>query len=307
MELYQLRSFVAVAEENSITHAAKRLYTTPPSVSAHIKALEEEFGVVLFERTAKGMTLTPRGSVLLDKAQRVLQATRELVNHAARMQDVVMGPLALGVNAPPAFLRIPSVLNRLQAEAPGIELELTASSTGDILPALQSQKLDAGFVFGPVADNEPVETYFLDTVSLAVAAPAAWRDRITETSWAELAQLPWIDSGPDCPFQAVIDDLFDERGLTYECAAATSDEATRCDLVAAGAGLSLVLRGEVASNAPNQRTPAASDSEAIALVDLASADSEPITTPLSIAHHETRSGDPLIEALVDTIVATWSS
>lgn len=307
MELYKLRSFVAVAEENSITRAAERLYTTPPSVSAHIKALEEELGVVLFERTAKGMTLTPRGGVLLDKAQRVLQATRDLVNHATEMQDVLMGTLALGVNATPAFLRIPSVLNRLQSEAPGIELELTASSTGHILPALQSQTLDAGFVFGPVADNGPVMTYFLDTVTLAVAAPARWQGRTTGASWSELAELPWIDSGPDCPFQAVIDDLFDERGLEYKRAAATSDEATRRDLVAAGTGLSLVLRGEVAPDAPNQRTPATNDSEAIALVDLASTDSEPITAPLSIAHHETRSRDPLIEALVDAIVATWSS
>ncbi len=57
MELHHLRTFVAVAEESSVTQAALRLYMTPPTVSGHVKALEDELGVALFERTARGMTL----------------------------------------------------------------------------------------------------------------------------------------------------------------------------------------------------------------------------------------------------------
>ncbi len=67
MELYQLRTFVIVAEEENLTRAAKRLYMTPPSVSAHIKTLEEELNVQLFERTPKGMEITEQGKLLKAK------------------------------------------------------------------------------------------------------------------------------------------------------------------------------------------------------------------------------------------------
>ena len=311
MELYQLRSFAVVAQENSVTHAAERLYTTPPSVSAHIKALEDELGVLLFERTAKGMKLTPRGEVLLAKAQRVLEAERELVDHAAEMQDCLMGALAVGINATPAFLRIPDVLKRLRSESPGIELELTTSSTGQILPALHSQAFDAGFVFGPVAEEQSLTAHVLDTVPLVVAAPATWRDRVAGADWAALAQLPWIDSGPDCPFQRVVDDLFDDRGLDYHRAAVTSDEATRRELVAAGAGLSLVLQGEAAPGAARQGPPPANGASGIVLVDGIAGErdraSKSLTCPLSIAHHEARAGDPLMQTFVGAVVGAWSS
>ena len=66
MELYQLRSFAAVAEENHLTRAAERLHLSQPAVSGHIKALEGELGVRLFERASTGMELTAAGKELLE-------------------------------------------------------------------------------------------------------------------------------------------------------------------------------------------------------------------------------------------------
>ena len=268
---------------------------------------EEEFGISLFERTAKGMVLTPRGERFLIKAQRVLHATRDLLNHASALQDYLMGTLTVGVNAAPDFLRIPGVLNCLQSEAPGIDIDLTTSSAGHILQALQSKSLSAGFVFGPIPTDPSITTHFLDMVSLTVAALAMWENRVTEVDWPELAQLPWIDAGPDCPFQALIDDLFCKRGLDYQRVTATSDEATRQDLIAAGVGLSLVIPDVITPDVSEENQHATSDSARIALVDVAPHDSKPITTPLSIAHHEAHADDPLLNTLVDAIVATWSS
>ena len=74
MELYHLKTFVTVAEEGHLTRAAERLFTSQPAISAHIKALEEELGVTLFERTPKGMQLSPAGAQLLAQAQRTLAA-----------------------------------------------------------------------------------------------------------------------------------------------------------------------------------------------------------------------------------------
>ena len=77
MELYQLKTFVVVAEEGHLTRASERLHASQPTVSAHIKALEEELETKLFSRTPKGMRLTEAGERLKGKAGAVLQRTEE--------------------------------------------------------------------------------------------------------------------------------------------------------------------------------------------------------------------------------------
>lgn len=64
MELYQLKTFVAIAKEGSLTRAAERVFTSAPAVSAQLKALEDELGVKLFERTPRGMVPTQAGRSL---------------------------------------------------------------------------------------------------------------------------------------------------------------------------------------------------------------------------------------------------
>src|SRR5690349_4285723 len=66
MELYQLRSFAAIAETGQLTRAAEKLHVSQPALSAQLKALEEELEFALFERTSSGMTLTPAGKRLLE-------------------------------------------------------------------------------------------------------------------------------------------------------------------------------------------------------------------------------------------------
>ena len=83
MELYQLRTFAAVAQAGHLTRAAEKLFISQPAVSAHIKALEEELGVVLFTRGARGMSLTGQGQALLAHAEAVLAQAGEL-ERAAR-------------------------------------------------------------------------------------------------------------------------------------------------------------------------------------------------------------------------------
>src|SRR5262249_60738923 len=78
MELYQLRSFAAVAELGHLTRAAEKLHISQPAVSAQIKALEDELGVTLFERVSSGMQLTSAGRNLLPAAEQVLGAANAL-------------------------------------------------------------------------------------------------------------------------------------------------------------------------------------------------------------------------------------
>jgi DNA-binding transcriptional LysR family regulator len=82
MEIYQLRTFVTVAQQGHLTQAAELLHLSQPAVTAQIKAIEEEVGMSLFERTAGGVVLTLAGQELLPRAQDILVSARRLLDHA---------------------------------------------------------------------------------------------------------------------------------------------------------------------------------------------------------------------------------
>src|SRR5450755_4747944 len=109
MELNHLQSFIAVAKLGHLTRAAETLHLSQPALSGQIKALEENLGVTLFERSSSGMALTTSGRRLLEDAQRVIEAVEQL-KHAAQLLRGLTGTLKLGTVLEPATLRLGEML-----------------------------------------------------------------------------------------------------------------------------------------------------------------------------------------------------
>jgi len=148
MELYQLRTFVTVAETGNLTQASERLFTSQPAVSAHIKALEEELDIQLFKRTSKGMCLTTDGDALRDKAQLVLNASNDLKLKARTLQGVLTGQAKLGLNADAEYLRLAKWHNSLMAQYPQLRTQLTQGSSVELLQKVVKGRLDITFFSG---------------------------------------------------------------------------------------------------------------------------------------------------------------
>src|SRR6516225_6371901 len=121
MELSDLLTFAAVARCGGITRAIGELNTVQSNVTNRIRALETEIGFALFERHARGMTLTDAGRRLLPYAERLNALSREALV-AARDDGVPKGPLAIGSMETTAAVRLPPLLAQFHRRFPGVQL-----------------------------------------------------------------------------------------------------------------------------------------------------------------------------------------
>lgn len=239
MELYQLRAFAAVADSGQLTRAADRLHLSQPAVSAQIKALEEDLGQRLFDRTPSGMELTLVGRELLELAQKVIAAADVLKARASSLSDQVVGKLSLGTLSDPQFIRVGELLGLAVERYPHLDLELHNFYSKSALESVMDGGLDASFYFGELPETG-VTGLRLTEMVYRVVAPAAWAGRFKDGNWNEIAALPWILAPEKSSHQALTRGLFAEHHVQPVRWVEADNEGVIANLVQSGVGVSLV-------------------------------------------------------------------
>ena len=153
-----LRAFNAVATHGSYTRAAEVLHVSQPTLSAHVKELEERYSVKLFERRGRGVDLTEFGRSVLDITQRLFRLEMEAEELLISARELVTGQLRVGADSP--YHIIPS-LAVFQARYPGIHLSISFGNSDQLLKSLLSSKCDVA-----VLPNIPREDARLSAVPL---------------------------------------------------------------------------------------------------------------------------------------------
>jgi DNA-binding transcriptional LysR family regulator len=143
MELRHLRYFVAIAEEQSFTRAAERLWIAQPGLSSQMRRLEAELGVQLLERHPRGISLTPAGELFLERARIALAATDMAAATGRDLEAGVVGSVRLGVAGEPAWPQTSEFLRRFSRERPGVELSIVEGYGGALWRDLRDGRLDA--------------------------------------------------------------------------------------------------------------------------------------------------------------------
>lgn len=128
------RAFLVTAEEGSLSAAARALGMAQPTLGRQVSALEEELGVVLFERVGRGLTLTPSGEQLLEYVRKMGEAANEMSLKSFGQSKVIEGKVRLAVSEVFAAFTLPSILAKLRKSHPGIEIDvITSSEASDLL------------------------------------------------------------------------------------------------------------------------------------------------------------------------------
>ena len=146
MELRHLRYFIAVAEELHFGRAAARLHIAQPPLSQQIRALEEELGVRLLERTSRSVALTPAGSAYLAEARAVLSRVDEAGRQARRIHLGQAGELCVGYMNPVMDAVLCRALASYRAQRPEVALRLRELPTPQQLLELRAGRLDVAFI-----------------------------------------------------------------------------------------------------------------------------------------------------------------
>lgn len=181
-EFFQLRCFVAVAEELSFRRAAERLNMTQPPLSRQIKLLEHATGLLLFERSNRQVRLTPAGESFYDSASELLQRAEHALLKARQADRGETGSIALGFVPSAALEFIPRIVTRVAQVLPDVTLNPTEMMSYEIVEAQRSGRLDLGLtrmerVRPEIARTRVVSEPFV--LALPAADPLAGRPEVT--------------------------------------------------------------------------------------------------------------------------------
>lgn len=245
MTLEQLRIFVAVAEHEHVTQAARHLNLTQSATSAAIAALESRYAVKLFDRIGRGIALTEAGRLFLVEAKAVLARSLAAETILADLAGLKRGALSLAASQTVGNYWLPSVMHRFQSAYPGIALALTLGNTQTVAAEVREGTADIGFIEGDIDDPMLVAHAVAQDRLVLIAAPTHPWAKTPPGNAKEFANAKWICREPGSGTRSVLETALPALGMGRDdlriALELPSNEAV-CAAVEAGAGVTIISR-----------------------------------------------------------------
>ncbi|MDP3478247.1 MAG: LysR family transcriptional regulator [Desulfoprunum sp.] len=291
VELYQLKSFLEIIETQNLTRAANNMHISQSALSSQIRLLEDELGLKLFARTARGMVLTEYGRILHSYAGEVLGTAEMFLSKAREMSGRKCGTCKIGLNTDGGFLKVGRLSRALTAAFPHINFVFVSSQTIRTPEMLRQGLIDIGFFFGDFLAVDIVSEVISHFV-IRVVIPETILPSGSEISWPVVAGLPWIWSVCDCPYYQIVRVKMDELGLEPLILVDAMDESVVKELVLDGQGLAILREDEARDVAQQGKVAIWEDVS--------------FTLPLRLGILKSSRANPMLESVAAIIRAAWS-
>jgi len=242
--LQQMEALVCIVEERTFSGAARKMYLTQPSLTKHIRNVEEILGMKILNRRSRGITLTPEGKILYDYAKRILRLREEAKEKIQRVRENEGGNIFICASTIPATYLLPRVLNDFRKAHPDIRFYMQNADSNEVIEMITGNRGEIGF-----AGKDP-RSARLHTVAL-------WKDRLVlavpsdhpfvkkgSVTLSELSQEPFIVRERGSATREVFEGcLRDQKKLTLASfniiSEVGSSEAVK-EAVLAGLGVSVI-------------------------------------------------------------------
>jgi DNA-binding transcriptional LysR family regulator len=290
MDLRRLEVFAKVAELGSFSRAAEALYLTQPTVSEHVRALEDEVGVQLLDRLGRGATPTRAGELLLSYARRMLGLAREAQQALDQFQGRMSGELVIGGSTIPGEYVLPTLLGAFKAKYPDISVSLRIGDSGQVTEWVEQGRVEVGVVGARPASRMLVSRALMqDELVVVVAAGHPWAARKTVTL-DELRRAPMVMRERGSGSRQAIEHVLDDAGLSLAAFRIVGEMGSTQAIkqaVRAGVGVALISRRAV------------EDECRAGLVACVKVKDLRVTRSFHLILHKDRTRSPLAQAFVD--------
>lgn len=244
MDFDQLETFLEVARHASFSRAAERRFRTQPAISSQIRALEEEVGAKLFDRSGGKVALTGAGKIFQQYAEQTLEARKTMMVTVAEMERVPRGEIVVGANEGTCLHILPEVFAEFRKLYPEVGVQISRLERAKILESIIDNSVDFGVVSTPVDDKRlTVVTIHRDELVIIVP-PSHPLSSAKKAVIADVAQfpllLPKVGRTRDN-----LEDLFHERGLKPKIAMELDSSELLKRFVAADVGVGFIARSNV--------------------------------------------------------------
>lgn len=241
----QLRVFHQAAKNMNFTAAAKKLFITQPAVTAHIKLFEDSCNLRLFQKRGRKIYLTDEGRALYDYTRKVFEYEKEIEDLIDDLKELKRGMLRLGTSKSYARYVMSLLITSFRDAYPHIKIHLDEGSSLDIIHSLLDLKNEVA-VIAKVEDNPDIcfIPFSREEVILILAPkhPLAMKRSITP---AELAEEPLITKERGSGTRKLVNEFFDDNGISPEILMETSNAEFIKQVVQRGDGVSFIVREAV--------------------------------------------------------------
>lgn len=153
MTITQLHYIIAVNKYKHFVTAAEKCFVTQPTLSMQIQKLEEEFGVIIFDRTKQPIAVTNEGKRIIEQAHKIIHETEVLKELLSTQKDTLEGELTIGIIPTLAPYLLPFFINNFIKKYPLITLRIEEITTSSIIEKLKNDELDAGILATPLSQT----------------------------------------------------------------------------------------------------------------------------------------------------------
>jgi len=215
VELRQLRHFTAAVEVGNLSAASEQIYISQPALSRSIQNLEEELGVRLLERVARGVTPTKAGALFYRRAKLILNETARVKSDVSLVEKGMVGHLKIGMAVMFATHIVDTVVARLAAAAPDLSLTVTEGFFEQLVDEVRDGRIDAAFTnfaYNLHDEDLAIEPLYEVTATIGVSRETA-AHLGAEPDVADLSELRWLLV--DQPHASeLLDFFFSENGIS---------------------------------------------------------------------------------------------
>ena len=248
MKLNQLEIFCKIIELKSFSRAAEALHLSQPTLTEHIKTLEDHLGSTLLDRLGREILPTKAGKILHDYAQKILSLKIEAEQTLYSLKGELKGDLLVGASTIPGEYILPSLIKRFRDNFPDIWIKLTISDTKEVIDDIVNNRIEFGIVGAKVESSKlEYHKFIKDELVLVVPSIPAWK-KTKIVTLEKLKQIPFIIREEGSGTRMVMEKTFKNFGfnISHLNVIATLGSMTAVvQAIKSGAGCSILSRRPV--------------------------------------------------------------